>query len=71
MLVIPRKVGEAIVIGDEITVTIVAIGGDRVRLGIQHPKHVSVHRKEVWEAIHGQTATRGGEPGGLPRGRAH
>ena len=51
MIVIPRKVGESIVIGDNIVVTVIEIRGDKVRLGIEHPAEVTVHRREVYEAI--------------------
>ena len=51
MIVIPRKVGESIVIWDNIIVTIVEIRGDKVRLGIEHPPEVPVSRREVVEAI--------------------
>ena len=42
---------ESIIIGDDVEVTIVDVRGDKVRLGITAPKHISVHRKEVYEAI--------------------
>jgi carbon storage regulator len=52
MLVLSRKKGEAIAIGhDHITITIVEIRGEKVRLGIEAPKEVPVHRMEVFEAI--------------------
>lgn len=51
MLVLSRKKHESIMIGDEIEIKIVAVEGDVVRLGIEAPKHVEVHRKEVYEAI--------------------
>jgi carbon storage regulator len=51
MLVLSRKNNESIVIGDGIVVTIVAIRGDKVRLGIEAPKEVPVHRREVYDAI--------------------
>lgn len=51
MLVLTRKKNESIVIGDNITITVVEIRGDRVRLAIQAPREVSVHRNEVYEAI--------------------
>jgi carbon storage regulator len=51
MLVLSREESESIVIGEEIIVTVVAIRGDKVRLGISAPKDVPVHRKEVYEAI--------------------
>ena len=51
MLVLSRKPGEAITINENIVVTIVEIRGDKVRLGIDAPKDVKVHRQEVFEAI--------------------
>ena len=52
MLIIPRKESESIVINDEISIVVVEIRGDMVRLGIEHPKEVPVHRGEVYEAFH-------------------
>lgn len=52
MLVLSRKKNESIVIDDSIIVTVVEIRGDKVRLGIQAPKEVPVHRSEVHAAIH-------------------
>ena len=51
MLVLSRKQNESIRIGDEIVITVVDIRGDKVRLGIEAPKDVGVHRQEVYEAI--------------------
>ena len=51
MLVLSRQLDESIVIGDNIVVTIVDIRGERVRLGIQAPGEVAVHRQEVYQAI--------------------
>jgi carbon storage regulator len=62
MLVLSRKKNESIVINNDITVTVVEIRGDKVRLGIVAPKEVPVHRQEVYDAIHGGKA--GGEPPG-------
>ena len=53
MLVLSRKKNESIIINNDITVTVVEIRGDKVRLGIVAPKEVPVHRQEVYEAIHG------------------
>jgi carbon storage regulator len=55
MLVITRKKNETIVINDDITITVVEIRGDKVRLGIVAPREATVHRKEVYEAIHGRS----------------
>ncbi|QDU72359.1 carbon storage regulator CsrA [Mucisphaera calidilacus] len=51
MLVLSRQRDETIMIGDEIEITVVDIRGDKVRLGINAPRNVQVHRKEVYEAI--------------------
>ena len=51
MLVLSRRKTESIVINDNITVVVVDIRGDKVRLGIQAPSEIPVHRKEVYEAI--------------------
>ncbi len=51
MLVLSRKKNESIVINDQITIVVVEIRGDKVRLGIEAPKDVPVHRREVYEAI--------------------
>ena len=51
MLVLSRQRDETIIIGDDIEITIVDIRGEKVRLGINAPHHIPVHRKEVYEAI--------------------
>ena len=51
MLVLSRKKNESIIINDNIVVTIVEVRGDKVRLGIDAPKEVTVHRREVYDAI--------------------
>ena len=51
MLVLSRKKNEAIRINDNVTVTIIEIRGDKVRIGIEAPDDVVVHRQEVWDAI--------------------
>jgi carbon storage regulator len=51
MLVLSRKQDEKIIIGDSITLMVISIQGDKVRLGIEAPKHVSIHREEVYQAI--------------------
>ncbi len=52
MLVLSRKKNESIVINNDIVITVVEVRGDKVRLGIVAPREVSVHRSEVYEAIH-------------------
>ena len=51
MLVLSRKKNESIVINDDITIVVVEIRGDKVRLGVDAPKEIPVHRNEVYEAI--------------------
>lgn len=51
MLILSRKQGESIVIGDCVTITVVELRGDKVRIGIDAPKSVSVHRREVYDEI--------------------
>ena len=58
MLVLTRKRDEQIMIGDKITVTVVEIRGDKVRLGIAAPVEVPVHRQEVYEAIQRKQAAQ-------------
>ena len=52
MLILTRKIGETIVIGDEITFTILGVKGNQVRVGVKAPRDVSVHREEVYMRIH-------------------
>jgi carbon storage regulator len=61
MLVLSRKRDEKIVIGDEVVITVVEIRGDKVRLGIEAPNHVPVHRAEVHAAIANERKSRAGE----------
>ena len=51
MLILTRRIGETIVIGDEIEVTVLGIKGNQVRVGVNAPKNVGVHREEVYERI--------------------
>ncbi len=60
MLVLSRKLNESIIIDDQIKITVVEIRGDKIRLGIEAPKNVSVHRREVYEAIQRQILVDGG-----------
>lgn len=51
MLILTRRVGESLMIGDEINVTVLSIRGNQVRIGVNAPKDVSVHREEIYERI--------------------
>ncbi len=51
MLILTRRVGEALMIGHDVAVTVLGVNGDRVRIGIEAPKCVAVHREEVYKRI--------------------
>ncbi len=66
MLILTRRVGEAVVIGEEVTVTVLGVKGNQVRIGVNAPKTVSVHREEIFERIKNEEQGSGparGAPG--------
>lgn len=54
MLILTRRVGETLMVGDDITVTVLGVKGNQVRLGVNAPKDVAVHREEIYLRIQGE-----------------
>ncbi len=51
MLILTRRIGETLMVGDEVTVTVLGVKGNQVRLGVNAPKDVAVHREEIYQRI--------------------
>ncbi len=63
MLILTRRVGETVMIGNEVTVTVLGVKGNQVRIGVNAPKDVAVHREEIYERIRREEDHDGGSPG--------
>jgi carbon storage regulator len=68
MLILTRRVGETVMIGNDVTVTVLGVKGNQVRVGINAPKNVAVHREEIFERI--KREQQGGEPNGESNGES-
>lgn len=60
MLILTRRVGESVMVGDDITVTVLDVKGNQVRIGVNAPKDVPVHREEIYERIKQEREQEGG-----------
>lgn len=61
MLILTRRVGESIIVGDNVTITVLGIKGNQIRLGVNAPKEVSVHREEIYQRIKQEQKVAGSE----------
>jgi len=67
MLILTRRVGETVMIGNEVTVTVLGVKGNQVRIGVNAPKDVAVHREEIYERIKREEDHDGGSPGSVAK----
>ncbi len=62
MLILTRRAGETVMVGSDITITVLGVKGNQVRIGINAPKDVAVHREEIYERIQSEKSAKESEP---------
>jgi carbon storage regulator len=62
MLILTRRIGETLMVGDEVSLTVLGVKGNQVRIGVNAPKHIAVHREEIYQRIQRENAPGGSTP---------